>query len=396
MDNIIDYTKINGLERAIESVVVEENVGRYNVAQHSRSLPSKLRNVSEGVESIGEGLNSIDTVHNSTMQNIKHIFDSLNTFVNGQVENGQVENGQVDVRNVDDVANVSENGQDDSVESVDYPTFLQKIAFRLFNSAESFMNGPHGQMLALNCIFLYSRIVTYISQQFNTLCKSNHTINVFAGSIGRIVGFVSNLVSNHSHEPDTTDWLNESYVILAGSEGSGGPIEYLYDETYTLLENCIVLDPAIKENPICKKMANMYQSAVTNIILSPSKSEGLVILKYIDNYIFRKINRSTARPRTITVESIQFKQSLVKFLGVTYSHPKMTNKIDIEIPKSMCMVDNEILSPAFILRCLKYQSQSYVFDMNYEINIIDSNINSYKIRSHQYAVLGERDIRIIE
>ena len=151
------------------------------------------------------------------------------------------------------------------------------------------MNGPHGQMMALNGIFLYSRVVTYISQRFNKLCESNHTVDMFAGSIVRIVGFVSKLVSNHSHEPETADWLNESYVVLngpVGPAGYAGSIDFSYDETYTLLENCIVLDPAVKENPICKKMVNMYQSAVTNIILSPSKSEGLVILKYIDNYLF--------------------------------------------------------------------------------------------------------------
>jgi hypothetical protein len=325
-----------------------------------------------------------------TTRSIKNIFDSLNAFVNGQVVDVQVVEGQV------------VEGQ---VDSEDNQTFLHKIVTRIFNSVESFMNGPHGQMIILNGIFLYSRVVTYVSQQFNKLCESNRLVNTLAGSIGRIVGFVSNLVSNHSHEPEIADWLNESYVVLAGTEGTKGtegqgPIEYSYDETYTMLENCILLDPAIIEHPICKKMVNMYQSAVTNIILSPSKSEGLVILKYIDNYIFRKVGRSVLTfPRIskpITVDSIQFKQSRVKFLGVTYSHPKMTNKIDIEIPKSMCMVDNEILSPAFILRCLKYQPQSYVFDMNYEINIIDGNINSYKIKSHQYVVLGERDIQIIE
>jgi hypothetical protein len=322
-----------------------------------------------------------------TMRNVKNIFDSLNAFVNGQVVDVQV----VDVQ----VGQVGHIDQADSTE----PTFLHKIVTDIYNSVESFMNGPHGQMIILNGIFLYSRVVTYISQQFNKLCKSNRTVNMFAGSIGRIVGFVSNLVSNHSHEPETADWLNESYVVVAGTEGQS-TIEYSYDETYTLLENCILLDPSVNENPICKKMVNTYQSAVTNIILSPSKSDGLVILKYIDNYIFRKVSKSSLTfPRIykpITVDSIQFKQSYVKFLGVTYSHPKMTNKIDIEIPKTMCMVDNEILSPAFVLRCLKYQPQSYVFDMNYEINIIDGNINSYKIRSNQYAVLGERDIRIIE
>jgi len=318
-----------------------------------------------------------------TTRSIKTIFDSLNTFINGQVVD--VEDVEVQVNPVDSTNQ----------------TFLHKIVNRfvtgVYNSVESFMNGPHGQMLALNCIILYSRVVTYIGQQFNKLCESNHTIHMFSGSIGRMVGFVSKLISNHSNEPDMADWLNESYVVV---NVPVGPVEYSYDETYTLLENCILLDPSVNENPICKKMVNIYQSAITNVILSTSKLEGLVILKYIDNYIFRKVSKSALTfPRIskpITVDSIQFKQSHVKFLGVTYSHPKMTNKIDIEIPKTMCMVDNEILSPAFVLRCLKYQSQPYFFDMNYEINIIDGDINSYKIRSNQYAVLGERDVRIVE
>jgi hypothetical protein len=83
--------------------------------------------------------------------------------------------------------------------------------------------------------------------------------------------------------------------------------------------------------------------------------------------------------------------SKVKFLNISYTHPNMPNEIILEIPHNMFFVGNHILSAAFVLRMLEYTvGSSVVFDMNYKLKIIDSNITYFEMDSHEYLEL-ERD-----
>lgn len=83
--------------------------------------------------------------------------------------------------------------------------------------------------------------------------------------------------------------------------------------------------------------------------------------------------------------------SKVKFLNISYTHPDMPNEIILEIPHNMFFVGNHILSAAFVLRMLEYTvGSSVVFDMDYKLKIIDSNIMYFEMDSHEYLEL-ERD-----
>jgi hypothetical protein len=82
------------------------------------------------------------------------------------------------------------------------------------------------------------------------------------------------------------------------------------------------------------------------------------------------------------------------FLSIEYSHPDMDYKIPIELDVCVYLEGNEILSKYFVRRCLEYQPKPFVFDDNYKLEIMDSNIKMLELKSDQYVVLGKTDYTI--
>jgi hypothetical protein len=73
----------------------------------------------------------------------------------------------------------------------------------------------------------------------------------------------------------------------------------------------------------------------------------------------------------------------------------MKTGIVIDIPDNMYCNTSCILTPAFIQRYLAHQDKLYFFDMNYVVNIMDTNINSFTLKSNQYIKLSERSYSVI-
>jgi len=84
------------------------------------------------------------------------------------------------------------------------------------------------------------------------------------------------------------------------------------------------------------------------------------------------------------------------FLQVLYTHPKMENNIEIIIPKSNYVKNNEILSFSYIERYLKYQEMSYIFDNEYKIKIIDKDLENLELNHNDYIVLYEKEYTVNE
>ena len=147
--------------------------------------------------------------------------------------------------------------------------------------------------------------------------------------------------------------------------------------------------------------------------------ECIMILKIENKYIVRIINNRC--DNYIDSED----QSKTHFLSVEYTNPKMNKSINIDIDKKYFIEGNQLLSPAFVLRCLEYQKgvlnnnsifninnlkeyfifnylfkllkieEPYYFDMNYKLNIMDNNIHFLEINSNEYIVV-EKDGYIIK
>jgi hypothetical protein len=91
-------------------------------------------------------------------------------------------------------------------------------------------------------------------------------------------------------------------------------------------------------------------------------------------------------------------KSNIDFILVEYGHPKMKGLLQIQLPDSVYMVGNEILSKSFVLRHLDHSCipNTWYFDEDYIVRIIDHNADSLEIRSHQYIVLEKDGYKVME
>lgn len=78
--------------------------------------------------------------------------------------------------------------------------------------------------------------------------------------------------------------------------------------------------------------------------------------------------------------------SKMRFLSINYRHPDLGGaSVSLDIPACMMVVDNEILSPAFVRRMLP---SSTPFDNRYWLECIDNHIAFIKLQASEYIVLS--------
>jgi hypothetical protein len=89
--------------------------------------------------------------------------------------------------------------------------------------------------------------------------------------------------------------------------------------------------------------------------------------------------------------NVDFVKSRKHFLSIEYTHPDMKERIVIDLDPAVYLVGNEILSSLFILRCLQYQSDEYVFDDRYVLDIMDSKIRMLTLTAGEYILIGNTE-----
>jgi hypothetical protein len=115
----------------------------------------------------------------------------------------------------------------------------------------------------------------------------------------------------------------------------------------------------------------------------------MVTMKLDDGTTNHSFNKSTDEP---TYSNTRSKSS---FLTVEYTHPKMQNRISIELEQGLYFTNNVILSALFIKRYLEYHPEEFIFDENYTINLMDNNINMITLTYSQSILLSEDSYTII-
>ena len=79
--------------------------------------------------------------------------------------------------------------------------------------------------------------------------------------------------------------------------------------------------------------------------------------------------------------------SSVHFLSITYTNGNDRPVILVK-NKEWLVVGNEILGPIHVLRMLEYQNEPFTFSMDYVLDIIDTDINIFQLRSNQYLKIN--------
>ena len=112
----------------------------------------------------------------------------------------------------------------------------------------------------------------------------------------------------------------------------------------------------------------------------------LVVMKTDNSYFFRVTNPDL---------ETDVERSEIRFLTVEYRHPTLIGSIFLNIPKNWFMVGNELFSSAFVLRALELQAETFVFDLEYTLLIVDQDIVSSILKSSDYVRIEKTKYEII-
>lgn len=197
------------------------------------------------------------------------------------------------------------------------------------------------------------------------------------------------VANNQKIEPMNSNWICNTFLMVRDPNRFVGDPYYFLD-MYEFLHHCTFeMQKGVKTNDsfadtysgACLSMESIISS--TNII-----KEGMVTMKNGNQYKNRVYfkNKKLTTDNLLEVSNEPLKYS---FLTIKYTHPIMKDEIFIDLDKGYYYADNEILSPLFIKRHLEHQSANYYFDMEYDIEIIDNNIESLHLKSNQYILLNE-------
>lgn len=132
---------------------------------------------------------------------------------------------------------------------------------------------------------------------------------------------------------------------------------------------------------ICYNETEKYTHLESDVLPKTigSDLERLIIMRNSDHIISR-ISRNDCE--------LSLVKSRKHFLSVEYTHPDMLNRIVIELDPKIYLIGNEILSSRFILRCLQYQPEKYIFDDRYVLHIMDSKIRMFTLLPSEYIIIG--------
>ena len=83
------------------------------------------------------------------------------------------------------------------------------------------------------------------------------------------------------------------------------------------------------------------------------------------------------------------------FLSVEYHHTRMKHTISLNLDKRYLITGNELFSPCFVLKCLNYQKEPFVFDADYKLTFLDSDINTVVLNSNQYIRLSDKTYEVV-
>ena len=235
-------------------------------------------------------------------------------------------------------------------------------------------NDDTNQTIALNAIICYSKISNNISEYTNRIYNSNVCIHNTCDFISYSLKYFFALLQNRHIEPLHPNWIRVSSVYFSS--------KYIYDYKYYTDAN---------DNNL-----NLTNYELQRYSVDKRKT---YICKpwYTIKYIYNCKNVSIISRVAFSYESLDItSRSSTRLLAIEYTHPSMDYRIQLEINNSWYITGNELLSFAMILHLLQEQSEeSYVFDKNYTIYLMDNKIRIQELKYNEYILLDKYDFRIL-
>jgi hypothetical protein len=243
---------------------------------------------------------------------------------------------------------------------------------------------------ALTCFILYyGRVFTIFSDKCKKLYNNNSVVKNCFHQSSYYLKYIYSFLISKKIEPNSFYWISTSVLSTRNKNRFLGE-EYTLLESYEFIKNPLNL---IKNSMKFEIIYNETCDAVDSIVLNNQNYiEGLVKMKIGYNYVIRIFDNKNGQFDEFKLPIIPSK---TKFLSIEYTHPIMKKGIFIDLDRSVYLVGNQILSPAFVKNYLEYQSEIYHFDLDYVVKIIDSDVNNFEIGCDKSILLIEDGFKVI-
>jgi hypothetical protein len=166
-------------------------------------------------------------------------------------------------------------------------------------------------------------------------------------------------------------------------------------------EACFNLDSIIYNNtngsPILTDLHLTYHKIFSIIKPIANTNE----LEYLLVFHFRNLKFDYIVTRLMCSEEkcymyCQAEPTLNFFLSIEYEHPSMENTISLVLDKRYLIAGNELFSPCFVLKCLNYQNEPFIFDTDYTLTILDSDIKTITLSNKNYIRLNNSNYEVMK
>jgi hypothetical protein len=249
------------------------------------------------------------------------------------------------------------------IQNVDYTTILTKLF-----------------LIYVDTKIRVSKCGNYLYNNFD--CIKN-TVDTTSYNLDKITA----VYNNYRIEPFNNNWVCIS-ILLKNDETLFTGNQQIYLEYYQDIKPHTT--PDVSNTDYHNNCLSHFGKMATSIAKSDNNViETMVTMKLDDGTTNHSFNKSTDER---TYSNTRSKSS---FLTVEYTHPKMQNRISMELEQDLFFTNNVILSPLFIKRYLEYQPEEFIFDENYTINLMDDTINMITLTYSQSILLSEDSYTII-
>ena len=211
----------------------------------------------------------------------------------------------------------------------------------------------------------------YINRQYNQHKMIKWTID----SIYKIQSYFI----HYKIEPFQNIWCNEMFISQTPKSH-----KYILNEKYIFYDSYLTTQDKLDD------------PTVTRIVSRQIAKNSIYVKSFIyfknNDYIILRNNKMNMIESTNNI-AYRYIPTSYRFISVEYIYKNCC--VTLNLPKSIYIVDNILMTPEFILRCLTYQKEPFVFDYDYTLKIVDHNINIIELKSNQYILLEKNTYKVV-
>ena len=250
--------------------------------------------------------------------------------------------------------------------------------------------------LQTKLFLFYIDVKTKVDSVCSHLYNNYGFVKTFVDKTNYNIDTIKAVYNNVRIEPLKNNWVCISILLKNDNKLFSGNNE-IYLEHYQFIKKHNTADISQKQ----------YYNDCLNYFVNTAKSisscnnnvvETMITMKLKNQYYNKCFNKSFNKINNKSEDDTSYSnmETNVSFLSVEYKHPNMENTIMIDIPQDVLIQGNVILSPLFIKRYLEYQYEYYIFDENYEVDIMDSDVNMISLTYTDSILLLENSYEVIK